>query len=79
MKKTEMLMKKLAYLGVSILELNKILTYNFRYDYAKTKYDGKTKLCHMDTDSFLVYIKTEDIYKKIVENVKTRFHTSNYG
>ena len=79
MKKTEMLMKKLAYLGVSILELNKILTYNFRYDYVKTKYDGKTKLCYMDTDSFLVYIKTYDIYKKIVENVETRFHTSNYG
>ena len=44
-----------------------------------TKYDGKTKLCYMDTDSFLVYIKTYDIYKKIVENVETRFHTSNYG
>ena len=32
----------------------------------------------MDTDSFTVYIKTDDIYKDIAEDVKTRFDTSNY-
>ena len=32
----------------------------------------------MDTDSFVVYIKTDDIYKYIVEDVETRFDTSNY-
>ena len=32
----------------------------------------------MDIDSFLVYIKTDDIYKDAVEDVKTRFDTSNY-
>ena len=32
----------------------------------------------MDTDSFLVYIKTEDLYKDIAENIETRFDTSNY-
>ena len=47
-------MKKLAYLGVSILELNKILTYNFRYDYVKTKYDGKTN-CVIWTQTVSLY------------------------
>ena len=32
----------------------------------------------MDTYSFIVYVKTDDIHKNIVENVKTRFDTSNY-
>ena len=33
---------------------------------------------HMDTDSFTAYIKTYDIYKDIVEDVETKFDTSNY-
>ena len=32
----------------------------------------------MGTDSFTVYIKTDDIYKNIAEDVETRFDTSNY-
>ena len=32
----------------------------------------------MDTDSFIVYIKTDDIYKDIAEDVETRFDTSHY-
>ena len=44
----------------------------------KPKYDKKAKLCYMDTDSFIVYIKADDIYKDIAEDVETRFDTSNY-
>ena len=32
----------------------------------------------MDTESFIVYIKADDIYKDIVEDVETRFDTLNY-
>ena len=78
MKKTEILMNKPVYLGLSILELSKILMYEFWYDYVKPKYGEKAKLCYMDTDSFIVYIKTDDIYKDIAEDVETRFDTSNY-
>ena len=78
MKKTEILMDKPVYLGLPILELSKILTYDFWYDYVKPKYSEKAKLCYMDTDSFIVYIKTNHIYKDIVEDVKTRFDTSNH-
>ena len=38
----------------------------------------KAKLCYIDTDSFIVYIKTDDIYKGIAENVESRFDTSNF-
>ena len=38
----------------------------------------KVKLCYMDTESFIVYIKTDYIYKDLAEDVETRFDTSNY-
>ena len=52
--------------------------YEFWYDYVKLKYGENAKPCYMDTDSFTVYVKTEDIYKDIAEDVKTRFDTSNF-
>ena len=50
--------------------------YEFWYDYVKPKYGEKAKLCYMDTDRFIVYIKTDYIYKDIAEVVETRFDTS---
>ena len=70
-------MSEPVYLGLTILELSKMLMYEFWYDYVKPKYDEKAKLCYMDTDSFIVYIKTNYIYKDIAEDVETRFDTSN--
>ena len=75
MKKTEILINKCAHLGLSILGLSNILMYEFWYDYVKPKYGEKAKLCYMDTDSFIVYIKTDYIYKDIVEDVETIFNT----
>ena len=71
-------MNKLIYLGLSILELSKILMYEFWYGYVKSKYGEKAKQCYMDRDSFIAYIKTDYIYKDIAEDVQTRFDTSNY-
>ena len=61
-------MNKPVYLGLSILELSKILRYEFWYDYLKAKCTEKVKLCYVDTDSFIVYIKTDDLYKDIAED-----------
>ena len=74
-KKTQVLKNKLLCFGLSLLELSKILIYKFWHDYVKSKYGGKAKLSYMDTNSFIVYIKTDNIYKGIVE---TRFDTSKY-
>ena len=49
------------------------------YDYIKPKYQDRAKLCYMDTDSFVIYIKTEDFYEDIAENVEKWFDTSNYS
>ena len=63
MKETEILINKSIYLGLSTLELSKMLMYKFWYDYVKLKYAEKAKLCYMNTDSSIPYIKTDDIYK----------------
>ena len=71
-------MNKSVHLGLLILELSKILMHEFWYDYVKWKYNEKAKLCYMDTDSFIAYIKANDIYKIITDDVETKFDTWNY-
>ena len=61
-----------------MLEISKTLMYEFWYDYMKPKYGDNVKLCYMDTDSFIMHIKTEDFYKDIANDVEKRFDTSNY-
>ena len=53
--------------------------YEFWYDYMKPKYNDNVRLCYMDTDSFIMNIKTNnDFYKDISYDVDNRFDTSNY-
>ena len=78
MKKTKVKMNKPIYLGLSILEISKILMYEFWYDYMKPKYRDNVKLCYIGTYSFIMHIKTEDFYKDIADDVEKRFDTSNY-
>ena len=78
MKKTKVKINKPIYLGLSTLEISKILMYEFSYDYMKPKYNDNVKLCYMDTDSFVMHMKTNDFYKDISDDVGNRFDTSNY-
>ena len=57
-------MNKLIYLGLSVLEISKLLMYEFWYDYMEPKYGDNVKLCYVDTDSFIMNIK-----KKIFTNI----------
>ena len=57
-KKTKVKMNKPIHFGISILPINKTLMYEFWYGYIKPKYQDKAKLCYMDTDSFIIHIKT---------------------
>ena len=57
--------------------MSKTVIYESFYDYLKPKSHKNVKLCYMDTDSFIVYVKTDDIYKDIAEDVEKWFDTSN--
>ena len=78
MKNIKVKMNNPVYLGFLILEISKILMYEILYDFIKTKYQINAKLCYMDTDSFIIHIKTEDFYVDIANDVKKWFDTSNY-
>ena len=78
MKKTSLTMNKPVYLGMCILDLSKIIMYDFHYNYIKSKYGDKAKLLFTDTDSLMYEIQTEDFYKDISGDVKDRFDTSDY-
>ena len=79
MGKIKVVMNKPVCLGQAILDLSKIIMYEFHYDYMVPKYGlEKLKLCYMDTDSLVNDIKTEDFYEDIADNVPARFDTSGY-
>ena len=79
MRKIKITMNKPVYLGQAILDISKLLIYEFYYDYLKPKYGDKLRLCYMDTDSFIIHIQTEDFYKDIADDVNKWFDTSGYN
>ena len=71
-------MNKPVYFAMSTLDISKTLMYEFWYDYIKTKCQDNAKLCYMDTDSFIIHIKIDDVYDDFVDDVEKRFDTLNY-
>ena len=66
------------FLGLPILKINKAVMYEFWYDYINPKYQEKPNLSYMGTDSFIVNIKTGDVYEDIASNVEKIFNISIY-
>ena len=63
-------MAKPLYLGMSILDISKTFMYELWYDYINPKYGGRVKLCYTNTDSFIINIKTKDIFEDITNDVE---------
>ena len=80
LRKTKMTLtlNKPAYIGMCILELSKVLMYEFHYDYIKDKYGNDSRLLFIDTDSLMYEIKAEDVYEDFSNN-KKMFDFSNYS
>ena len=78
MDRTKVVIKKPIYLGQTILDLSKIIMYEFHYEYIKPKFNKGLQLCYMDTDSLVYHIKIEDFYADIANDVEERFDTSGY-
>ena len=66
-----------AYVGMCILDLSKMLMYDFHYSYIKQKYNNSARLLFTDTDSLTYEIEAEDIYKDFW-NDKNMFDNGNY-
>ena len=68
MKKTQLFITKPVYLGLSILEISKIVMYEFWYDYVKPKYRQKEKLYHKDTNIYSLH-KKKRTFTHIIEKI----------
>ena len=77
MHKSKLLLNKPVYTGMTILDNSKILMYDFFYNELKKQYGPKCELLYTDTDSLLVEIETDDVYKDIEKN-KDLYDTSDY-
>ena len=77
MHKSRLLLNKPVYTGMTILDKSKILMYDFFYNHLKKQYGEKCELLYTDTDSLLLKIETEDVYKDIKEN-ENFYDTSDY-
>jgi hypothetical protein len=77
MAKTKIKYDKPVYLGTCILDLSKLLMYEFHYDHIKPLYGDKAKLLFTDTDSLCYEIQTDDVYEDMLK-YKDKFDFSEY-
>ena len=66
-----------AYVGMRILDLSKMLMYDFHYNYIKRKYNNRARLLFTDMDSLTYETEAEDVYKDFW-NDKDMFNNSDY-
>jgi len=78
MHKRWLVLNKLVYTGMTILENSKLLKYDFYYNHQKARYGPRCELIYTDTDSLLLEIQTEDVYKDMKEH-SWLYNTSNYA
>ena len=78
MRKTKLYLNRPIYVGFAILDLSKVLMYQFHYEYMKPKYDYKAKLLFTDTDSLCYQITTGDVYQDMLQDIEL-FDTSEYA
>jgi hypothetical protein len=78
LKKTKLYLNRPIYVGFTILDLSKVLMYQFHHEYMKQKYGANAKLLFTDTDSLCYEVKTPNIYQDILEDPEL-FDTSEYA
>ena len=76
-KTTNLLLNKPVYVGATILELSKIVMYDFHYNVMKPKYGDNLNLLFTDIDSLMYQIFTDDIYGDMM-TFQDYFDTSGY-
>ena len=68
MHKSRLVLNRLIYVGMSVLDLSKNLMYDFYYNQMKAQYGDRVELLYTDTDSLLFEIQMEDVYRDMSEH-----------
>lgn len=77
MKKCSITLNRPLYVGTAVLDISKLIVYNFHYKFIVSKYGPRARLCMTDTDSLLYDIQTDDVYKDIEQNLALFDTTDN--
>ena len=77
-QKPKIVVNRPIYLGFCILNLSKIVIYQFHYETILPKYGSLAKLAYTDTNSFIYHIQTPDICKDMTKNLDA-YYTSDYS
>jgi len=75
--RSKVTLNKPVAVGFTILEISKLIMYQFFYDCLKPKYGDKIRLCFIDTDSLICHVETHDLHGDMAENAKW-YDTSNF-
>ena len=78
MKRERLKLDKPSYVGMCLLDLSKVLMYDFHYNYIKEKYGEKAKLLFTDTNSLCYVITTDDVYEDLYHD-RDLFDNSDYA
>ena len=78
MHKNKISLNRPVYTGMCILDLSKTLMYDFYYNHLKLRYGSRCDLLYTDTDSLLLEIKTNDVYKDMENHLDEIYDTSDY-
>lgn len=78
LNKVEILMDKPIAIGMAILDISKVLMYDFYYGHLKAKYGDKIEMIYTDTDSFILEINTDCFYSDMLIDLN-KFDTSDYS
>ena len=77
MYKDRLTLNRPVYVGMSILDLSKLLMYDFYYNHIKRKYGNSARLLYTDTDSLLMHIYTQDVYRDMSQHLDL-YDTNDY-
>ena len=77
MHKSKLVLNRPIFVGMSVLDLSKTLLYDFYYNKLLKQYGKNVDLLYTDTDSLLLEIKTENVYKDIERNIE-EYYTSDF-
>ena len=77
LRKTNIVLNRPIYAGFCILDLAKLLMFQFHYDFVKSTYGEKAQLLFTDTDSLCYEIETHDLYQDMFKHAQL-FDTSNF-
>ena len=76
--KSELVLNRPIYVGLCVLDISKVLMYDFHYNYVKSKYpNDESKLLFTDTDSLVYKIRSENLYRDMLQD-KELFDFSGY-